>query len=503
MIKENNINIPITNRNKQYFINKGYTIEKTQTQLNIKTTDLNINSHFKITAICELCNKETNLAYYKYIQNMNRHNFYGCKSCSRIKTKLTCLDKYNETSYQKTTESKTRMKEICLEKYGVEYFIQNDEIKNKIFSTIKERYGVSCAILNKSIKDKSIKTLLSKYGVDHFSKSNKFKKIMKNKWIPFYQHELKIKYNIHDFKILDDNVLNIKCTEGEDHYFDTTYKLLYQRTELYNVRRCTICNPIKKNYSDAEYHLCCDMENITEIEKCNKSILNGKHIDIYLPKLNIGIEYNGLYWHSEKYSTEYDHQNKSLLAKNKNVKLFHLFEDVWKNNKLDILNLLTRNINNDYKSISNYKIIKSKISEIKYKSVFNGVQNKNNNIYILYDNDINIANIIFNNDTITYYNWNFDYNPTILFNIFIDDLKLHNYNYVHDLNNIFLDTTNLTFQNNIKPDYKYFFNKNKKHLELMNKHKINIKYKNNKKEILEHGYLKVYDSGYQLFKILT
>ena len=31
----------------------------------------------------------------------------------------------------------------------------------------------------------------------------------------------------------------------------------------------------------------------------NRTILNGKEIDIYIPSLKLGIEYNGLYWHSE------------------------------------------------------------------------------------------------------------------------------------------------------------------------------------------------------------
>ena len=32
----------------------------------------------------------------------------------------------------------------------------------------------------------------------------------------------------------------------------------------------------------------------------HKKSLNGVEIDIFIPELNIGFEYNGLFWHSEK-----------------------------------------------------------------------------------------------------------------------------------------------------------------------------------------------------------
>ena len=37
-----------------------------------------------------------------------------------------------------------------------------------------------------------------------------------------------------------------------------------------------------------------------EYESNNRSILNGKELDIYIPSKNIAIECNGVYWHSLK-----------------------------------------------------------------------------------------------------------------------------------------------------------------------------------------------------------
>ena len=60
-------------------------------------------------------------------------------------------------------------------------------------------------------------------------------------------------------------------------------------------------------------------------------LLGLKEIDIFIEDLNIGFEFNGLYWHSEdKGRDEFYHLNKTLLAKEKNIDLIHIFEHQWK-----------------------------------------------------------------------------------------------------------------------------------------------------------------------------
>ena len=62
----------------------------------------------------------------------------------------------------------------------------------------------------------------------------------------------------------------------------------------------------------------------------NKSILNGTELDIYLPQHNIAIEYNGLYWHSEKQGkTKNYHIDKTKKCLTKNIRLIHIFSDEW------------------------------------------------------------------------------------------------------------------------------------------------------------------------------
>ena len=67
-------------------------------------------------------------------------------------------------------------------------------------------------------------------------------------------------------------------------------------------------------------------------------ILDGKEIDLFDEQRKIGIEYNGLIWHSNgtskhsKFNSKnkkYYHIEKTQIAHSKNIKLFHIFENEW------------------------------------------------------------------------------------------------------------------------------------------------------------------------------
>lgn len=67
-----------------------------------------------------------------------------------------------------------------------------------------------------------------------------------------------------------------------------------------------------------------------EVEENNRTILNGKEIDVYIPSLKLGFEMNGLIWHSDKFDTDKNyHLNKTELALEKDITLVHIFEDEW------------------------------------------------------------------------------------------------------------------------------------------------------------------------------
>lgn len=70
---------------------------------------------------------------------------------------------------------------------------------------------------------------------------------------------------------------------------------------------------------------------------------NNKEIDILIPELNIGIEYDGLKWHSDEFKDKNYHLNKTEECKKLGIRLVHIFEDEWMNKK-EIIKSIIRNI---------------------------------------------------------------------------------------------------------------------------------------------------------------
>lgn len=71
--------------------------------------------------------------------------------------------------------------------------------------------------------------------------------------------------------------------------------------------------------------------------------LKTREIDIYLPDIKVGFEFNGIYWHSDeifqkrgyKNAEEY-HQEKYNLAKEKGIDLYFIKEEDWLDNKEEV-----------------------------------------------------------------------------------------------------------------------------------------------------------------------
>jgi transposase len=75
-----------------------------------------------------------------------------------------------------------------------------------------------------------------------------------------------------------------------------------------------------------------------EIQSSNRSVLNGKELDIYLPEFNLAIEYNELYSHCYKPHEKTEslikgpnyHLSKTVSCEEQGIQLLHVFSDEWK-----------------------------------------------------------------------------------------------------------------------------------------------------------------------------
>ncbi len=111
-----------------------------------------------------------------------------------------------------------------------------------------------------------------------------------------------------------------------------------------DINPCTLCNPVSELKSIKEKEIIDFLLSLgLNLIKGDRDILNGKEIDILLPDFNIGIEFNGLYWHCEKYVDKDYHINKTNVCESKGIHLIHIFEDEWVNNK-DIVKSRLKNL---------------------------------------------------------------------------------------------------------------------------------------------------------------
>lgn len=230
-----------------------------------------------------------------------------------------------------------KCKETCLEKYGVENVSQNQEIRNKIHDIVISRYGVDYTFQSETVKENIKKANRQKYGVNNPSQNEEIhkkqvesiKNVKRNK----SYHNL-----VNSFK-------NLKLLSTREEFLDycngKINSLRWKCSKCFNEfeskrdgnwgseARCPFCYPI--NETKQQIDICTFLnENKILFEKYNRKILDGKEIDILIPKYNLALELDGLYWHSDRFQFDDDyHLNKTILCKQKGIQLIHIFEDEW------------------------------------------------------------------------------------------------------------------------------------------------------------------------------
>ena len=69
------------------------------------------------TIKCDKCGNERIIAYHKYVENINRCGYYGCKKCSLKKRKITSIERFGVDNYAKTDECKNKISKNNIKKY--------------------------------------------------------------------------------------------------------------------------------------------------------------------------------------------------------------------------------------------------------------------------------------------------------------------------------------------------------------------------------------------------
>lgn len=228
--------------------------------------------------------------------NVERYGGIGFASEEiREKIKLTKEKRYADKQYNNNEQRK----QTCLERYGSEYYFKSEQFK--------QQYKNVC---------------LEKYGVDNASKSEIIKQKISNKNKKTLSEKTMLKHP--DIIEVNDDTFIVKC--NDDCMCGGTFEIpkhIYFQRNAVGVDLCIAKNPIKQN-TELENTFLNYIKNIYdgEIVVHNRKILSGKEIDIFLPELNIGFEFNGDYWHSNPMFSKYNDDNVSKHWKNDALKKY-------------------------------------------------------------------------------------------------------------------------------------------------------------------------------------
>ena len=288
---------------------------------------------------------------------LNRENNnlikYGVKHTFQLestkdKIKQTILEKYGVDNPSKSCEIKNKIRETNFNKYGVYSFSQSSLFKHKVIETSLIKYGVASPNQFQEIKDKQKNSMLKKYGFScNFSNKNRTK--LEQTWLDKYGVTDPNKRHMTNLEFWNDREYIIQHFLNNENQF-----MLSDFCSFFNCSFFPAYTLLKKldiNYNKIFSVSKPELEIINllqdfKIIQSDRKILNGLELDILIPSNKVAIEYNGLYWHSnQKGKHQYYHLNKTNGCLNKGIKLIHIFENEWNDNKDFILSIIYAKLN--------------------------------------------------------------------------------------------------------------------------------------------------------------
>ena len=347
--------------------------------------------------LCKTCKKQ--MTYSK-----SKHHDYCSNKCVQLdinirkKIENTCLKKYGEKCPTLNKDILKKREYHNLEKYGIKHTLQLKDVQLKKIKTNNEKYGGNSPICSDIIKEKIKQTCLQKYGVMYTGQS-KIKQLKtqitfnekynghpcKTKEIKEKIHKIKCKKSFYLLKEKLKNYVIPMFSENEYQggYNVTTFEYKWKCVKCGNIfkqaitlnshlgknyvfiPRCLNCYPYLSGYSNLEKELIdfCK-EYYPNLIINDRELIKPYELDIVIPELKLAIEFNGIYWHSDKFKCNDYHLNKTIECEKIGYRLIHIFEHEWLNKQEIIKSKLLSIFNKDQESVYARKCI---IKEISYK----------------------------------------------------------------------------------------------------------------------------------------
>lgn len=220
--------------------------------------------------------------------------------------------------------------------------MQREEVKDKLKNTIRQKYGVDNVMSLIDFRNKAKNTTKELYGKENYFSTTEFIKNNTIRRRENYYDFLQIYCIKNDFELLFDkksysewelgNEIAIKCLLcGEVIYF----------SEKLPITRLIRCSCRSHDDSVPEGELFEWLSSVTKCSRHDRKLLKNRELDIVSHEKKIAVEFNGIYWHSDKNGKDKNyHLDKTNRCEELGYHLIHVFEDEWREKQRIVKNRL-------------------------------------------------------------------------------------------------------------------------------------------------------------------
>ena len=282
---------------------------------------------------CPVC---LNIMPYYKTNDLKTCASAACKETLRKKSHdQNNLAKYGVTNVFASQHVKDKIKQTNRIKYGTDHHTQNEEYKQNRKDVVMQKYGVEHLFQVQDIQNKIKQTNLMKYGNINYLNSDIANK-QRLKYIQNYIYnkigiyvslsdveQYKINPHIHDYS--NEFLYSLVNSNMGKSTIDSVYQSTYSRYEKYELHDIDININSSGEIDIHNFLTSLGVKFITN----SRDIIKPLELDIYIPEYNLAIEYNGSYWHSERFKDKHYHQNKTKLCNEKGITLIHIYEYIY------------------------------------------------------------------------------------------------------------------------------------------------------------------------------
>lgn len=270
----------------------------------------------------------------RYIIRYGRTELPKCVVCGKTIKVKTMLDHPNATmcslvcarSHEGASKTKERVEKTFMERYGVSVPSQLDWVKEKVRRTTREHYGVDFFAQSEEGKR------ACRFGQK--KTEEQLKRLRKRAYDKAVERtdrngfELMVKED--DWRGCPNRSYDVRCKRC-GRVFRQPFSFSYEM-------RCPFCDALPHTVSSGEKEVRDFLMSLGERVVFNdRSVLKPLELDVYLPERKLAVEFDGLYWHSDRNGcSATNHLFKTEECLKRGISLVHVFEDEWRE-KRDIV----------------------------------------------------------------------------------------------------------------------------------------------------------------------